>query len=121
MPDINPPLVTWNTSSSTPAAFAKPGTLGFTLVPVTNFTFFIPGACSAKDDAGVNVPLTINNPKEISFSVVAGKTYTLTVAYLSSPPGHPTSATFQEDCAKPNGFITIDETTGGADYTIQVA
>jgi hypothetical protein len=121
MPNINPPLVTWNANFGGPDAFAKPGTLGFTLVPVTNFIYFVPAACSAKDDAGTNVPLGIASPTELSFKVASGKTYTLTVAYFCAPPGHPATATFQEDCAKPNGSITISQMTAGADYTFQVA
>jgi hypothetical protein len=121
MPNINAPLVTWNPNFGGPDAFAKPGTLGFTLVPVTNFIYFIPVACSVKDGGGVNVPLTVATPSEIAFAVAAGETYTLTVAYLAAPPNHPASAAFQEDCAKPNGSITVSQITAGADYTIQVA
>jgi|SRR5271163_3692770 len=113
-------LVTFNQNFPPPTATAKPGTLRFKLAPISNLIFFIPGACSVTDDGGANVPFNTATASGLSFPAVAGKTYTLTVAYLVAPPGHPASAKFQEDCAGATGGITIDQTTGGADYTIQV-
>jgi hypothetical protein len=113
-------LITWSPYPPPPTAYAKPGNLKFELVPIVNSIFFVPAACSVKDDAGTNVPLTTSSSSGLSFPAVSGKTYTLSVSYFVSPPNHSASARLQEDAPGASGGITIDDSTDVAEYTIQV-
>src|ERR1700756_3208423 len=103
--------VKWSQDFPPPTATAKSGALRLKVVPITNIVLFVPAACSVKEDGGADITLTANTPSALSFPVQSGKTYKLTVAYLSAPPGHPASAKLQEDCADADGGIIVDQTT----------
>lgn len=66
-------LITWSPFPPPPTAFAKPGTLKFEMVPIVNSIFFVPAACSVKDDTGTNVPLTSSSAAGLSFAAVSGR------------------------------------------------